>query len=125
MPPLETCGRHQKVVYWAASGNYDVNGEPIVIDPVQLVVRWELREEEVLDSKGNTVLVEGNFVTDQDIIKGSVLWLGALADLPGTGSDITDFKRIVAFSKIPGLKARQFRRKAFFVFYSDEMPTVR
>lgn len=114
----ETTSRHQKAVLWAANG-FDDYGEPKVDAAVEIDVRWEEKLQEAVDPNGNTVAVDAVAVVNQDIVVGSIMWLGKKDDL---ATPPVDLKQVMAFNKIPDVKGRVFRRTVDLVRYSNELP---
>ena len=120
MPAIETSDLHQKAVLWTTSG-FDDYGDPTIGSPVELNVRWETGQKESLDSQGNTIALDSIAVVDQAVAVGSVMWLGALADVP---SPATDLRSVVGYSEIPDLKNREFRRTVSLMKLSNELPAT-
>jgi len=121
MPSLASSGRHQKAVLWAATGNFDNEGDALISSPVEITVRWEEVLEEAVDPNGNTVAVDAKITVDRVITVGSILWLGELIDLP---SPPTELKQVIGRNHIPGIKSRQTYRSLMLMRYSDTLPTI-
>lgn len=117
---LETSDRNQKAVYWAASGT-DMFGNRTVSSPIELKVRWESKTQEITNSGSEIVASDAFVVVDRDIEEGSILWLGKLSSVP---SPVTNLKKVVAFSSIPDVKGKNFRRVAYLAKHGDSLPTV-
>src|SRR5438105_1409755 len=64
-------------------GTNDAYGQPTLGPPIELSVRWNDKQTEMLDAKGNTIAVDATVVVDRFIPVGSAMWLGRLTDLPG------------------------------------------
>lgn len=123
-PALESDCREQTALYWAVNG-FDNYGNPKVDSRVELSVRWEEVDTETLDALGNTVRVDASVVVDRDIAPGSVMWLGAIADIAGTAeSPGVDLRTVVSFKKTPDIKGREFRRVVLLGRLSDTLPTL-
>ncbi len=120
---LENSSRHQKAVLWAASAANGVHdyGVPKVSAKVQILVRWEERRQEAVDPDGNTIAVDIVAVVDQDIVIGSILWLG---DIDDVATPPVDLKQVVTFSKPPDIKSRNFRRVVGLIRHSNKLPTL-
>ncbi len=56
--------------------------EPLVAAPIQIPVRWEEGQHEIADAMGNLLTVDVLMASNQDIPLNSILWEGALSDLP-------------------------------------------
>jgi len=125
MPALQTRNRRQKAVYWAANSN-DKFGEVKVDAAIEIKVRWEKDHNEVLDPKGASIVTEATVVVDREIIIGSILWLGALADLPALVADYEDLKQAIVYNETPDIKniARKTRRTVKLMKYSNQLPAL-
>jgi len=113
---LETSSRLQKAVYWEASG-VDNHGCPKLKAPIEVDVRWEQVARTVLhddsfnlSNPGKMVAIVAEVIVDRKMPQGSVLWLGELADLVGTGSSIQDLCEVCFYEEVPDLKGRNIRR---------------
>lgn len=120
MPAQETTSRHQKAVLWVANG-FDDYGEPKVDAAVEIDVRWEERLQEAVDSNGNTIAVDAVVVVNQDVIVGSIMWLGEKEDL---ATPPVSLKQVMTFNKIPDIKGRNFRRTVGLIRYSNKLPAL-
>ncbi len=112
--------RFQKAVLWVFAG-YDGHGDVTVSAATEIDVRWEERRREVLDANGNSIAIDATVVVGQEIAVGSVLWLGALADV---ASPPVNLKQVVVYDSIPDVKGQEFRRTVGLVKYSDSLPTI-
>ena len=123
MVDMEVRDLHQDAVYWAPSGtgNY---GKATLAAGIALKVRWEKKNEEILDSFGKTIGTEATVVVDRDLLVGGILWEGKIADLPVDVTTTTDLKKIVSYKKIPDVKNRAARRVARLIKHSDKLPTL-
>ena len=124
MPQPETSGRLQKAVLWERDG-VDDYGQPTVGEGEELDVRWEFKEEDVLDPRGNPIRVDANAVVSQRIPVGSNMWLGSLNDWPGTGTPEPDDELmvVVAYQEVPDVRNRVSRRKVYLKRHRDALPT--
>lgn len=113
---------NQKAVYWANPINDGFGG--ITYDsPVEVSVRWTVKQERFLASEGSplvdnvleellsrvVVLAESDFE-----LKGKMK-LGLLIDLDSDQLPDNDSMTIMGFEKIPTIKADQFLRKVYLV----------
>jgi hypothetical protein len=123
MPALETEGRLQKAVYWAKTG-HSADGEATIAAPVELEVRWNNKQRVAINAQGTPVAVDAVVVVAQEIIVGSTMWLGELADWYGTGSagDDSGVMEVLTYNETPDLKKRNYRRTVGLVFYKDTLP---
>lgn len=123
MPRPENSSRYQKAVLWAAgvANGVDDYGEQKVSAAAELDVRWEERRQEALDPNGETIAVDAVAVVDQDIVVGSIMWLG---DIDDVATPPVDLKQVVAFNKIPDVKGGRFRQTVGLIRFSNKLPTL-
>lgn len=74
------------------------------------------------NTQGNDVQIDATVVSAQDIPEGSLLWLGSLTDISGTGTgtDTTpdnNIMEVVSFDVTKDLKNRHTRREAMLARY--------
>lgn len=120
MPPIETSHRRQRAILWEPSG-YGRAGEIKLTDPIEIDIRWEDTQVEVVDDAGSTILTDAVAYVNQDIALNSILWIGELSELP---TSPTDLKRVIRVQKIPDLKNRFIQRTLYLIKHSDALPTV-
>tara|TARA_R110002020_G_scaffold376130_3_gene587299 strand:+ start:23134 stop:23505 length:372 start_codon:yes stop_codon:yes gene_type:complete len=114
--------RTDKAVLWAWDGtSVDDDGEPRLEAAAEITVRWEQRTEELVRPDGSTVAIDSNVVVAQDVTEGSIMWLGALADV-----DVppTDLRQVVAFNKTKNFDGSQTRRTLKLMKYGDLLPDL-
>lgn len=125
MPAFETMDRYQKALLWSRVG-YDQHSQPVVATglPVELNVRWQDSKRQSLDAQGNTIAVDATAVLDRVILNGSIMWLGALNDLPGTAyTPETDLMEVSYCKKVPDLKNRFQRYEVGLIRYKNSLPS--
>lgn len=132
MPAFETMDRHQKVLYWEFDRTNAVN-EPVFAEPVQLTVRWVLKDSESRDAQGNTVASSVSVVADRYIVIGSLMWLApeqgrrsktALEQWYGESGSATDDEflyEVVASPVTPSIKGEFTRYACSLAFYKREL----
>ena len=123
MPPQETDFRTTKVIYWAKSGDDDY-GEPTVSTGIELEVRIEEGNAEILDPGGNSIGTDLSLILKQDVLVNSIIWIGTEDDLPDDLTTLTDLYTIVGFIKVPDVKGIDYYREAQLKRHSDTLPTV-
>lgn len=126
MPPPETAHRHQTALYWALAG-VDGYNQPKVSAPVELLVRWETGRREALDPEGNKIGVEALVVVDREVLIGSAMWLGTLAEwYTGTGSGGQDDEvmQVVTYNQASDVKNRNVRREVGLNKFMDARPEI-
>lgn len=120
MPSEWRAARKQKAVYWAAS-NTDDYSAPLLAAPIELLVRWVESQQEGMDPQGNPVGNTITVVVDREIAIGSIMWLGAEADLPGSP---TNLKQVIGRSRTPDVKGRSIYWDLALAKYSNSLPTL-
>lgn len=120
MPPIERPKRRQAVVYWQYFG-INADGEPTVYDPVELDVRWEQNRREAVDAKGNPIAVDVSLVTGEELVERSIVWKGALADLP---AEPTGLYEVSSTGVMPDIKERHTLYTARLKKHSDSLPEI-
>lgn len=123
MPAPEHSHRTQTALLWAVIG-VDAHNEPVVGLPDEIQVRWENARVQMASADGTVVTVDATAVVGRDVNEGSLMRLGDLEDWNGTGSNDDDngLMQVVAFSKVPDVKGRNFRRVVGMIRFRDEVP---
>ena len=73
--------RNQKAVYWDGSAQVDGYGTPIYQTPVEIDVRWEIKNELYVDRHGNEKTSQAIAYPDTELKLNGYLYLGELGDL--------------------------------------------
>lgn len=120
MPALETLSRCQKAVVWDAD-EPDSYGRMGVGTAREITVRWVEHRRQGTDAQGNTISYDATVITNERIEVGSAMWLGKLADLPASPTDVF---RVVAYDETPDIKARNTSRQVSLVRLRDGLPTT-
>ena len=121
MPSMEVSDLHQYAVLWADSDTFGNFGRRELSAGVEIKIRWQQKQGEVFDSKGNIVAYDSLAVVDRNIPVGSILWLGKLADIP---NPVTNLRKVIAYSETPDVKNRIARRTIKMSRSSDELPDL-
>lgn len=123
MPAPEHDNRRQKAVLWTRKG-VNRQGQLKLNSPAEIIVRWKWVRREIVDRQGNTVAIDAEVVTVQDIPVGSVLWLGKLTDLPDDGLPTEDVMQVITAPTTPDIKGRFKMRTLMLMRMKDTMPEV-
>ncbi len=110
MPNFLTAFHRQKATYWA-TGTSDGFGGHTFTAPISLDVRWEEKNELVINDKGETVVSRARVFVDRDLDLEGYLFLGV-----STGADprvVDDTYRILEIRKTPSLDGTTFERKVY------------
>jgi hypothetical protein len=116
--------RRQVAVYWAPGPDDDFGNETYAA-PVELLVRWTDRNEEIVNGRGETKFTKSEVYVGQDVELDGVLWLSSKTKGYTAGEAIDElddedepFKNenasaIQRFDKTPTMKADDFLRVAY------------
>jgi hypothetical protein len=110
-----TWALNQICVYWKRLAP-DGHGGYLWEDPVELVCRWEIKQELISDAQGRQITSNAKILLNQDVVVGDFLYLGDLDDItsssgsPGSMDQAYEVKR---FDKIPDIPAEEFTRWAW------------
>lgn len=101
---------HQTLVYWRRTGGTATS--PMHAQPVEIKCRWEDANTEVIEPRGRTVISNSHIYTAVDMVEGSWVFLGTLAQwrqLPGYPK-LPDFnqggRELTRSMRTPDIKAR-------------------
>lgn len=113
----------QKAVYWAPieDGNFEYQaafddfGNKRQSEPIELDVRWEDIQEEVVNAAGSTVMVSNKVMVSADVKLGGYLMFGTLDDVDDRDNPLGNALtyEIMKFEKIPNIRASEFLRVAY------------
>ncbi|MFA5056509.1 MAG: hypothetical protein WC485_00210 [Opitutaceae bacterium] len=120
MASLERQFRHQSAVLWESAGTDDY-GNPTVLEPVELFVRWNRLMHNVADARGRVVDLDALVVVDREIPIDSIMWLGRMDEMP---AQPTNLKRVVDYTETPDIKGRNIYRTVGLKNYSNALPAL-
>lgn len=121
MPAQELSHRLQPAVLWLRNSlRSDAYGQPIIIAPVDIMVRWNDTYNEIRTPLGATVTIEADLVVDRDIPVGSLLWKGRMVDLVNIQDPIPNIMQVYSFKGVPDVKARNTYRTCQLMRYKDQ-----
>lgn len=102
----------QTAVLWVAEAPDDF-GKPTYATPVAIDCRWTVKNVEFIGANNERELSRAVVVVDRDITLGSMLFLGAIADLTDENNPIENDGawEVRQFGSTPDLKAKKFYRK--------------
>lgn len=125
MPQLEEMDRHQDALYWEATGT-DSYGQPTHGAVQCLKVRWENGRRLASDANGNPIAIDATVATGpKTVLAGSLMWLGKLADTPGTSeTPESDLMIVVGFDSATDIKGRATRREALLQRYKNTLDST-
>lgn len=105
--------RKQTCVYWAPTGGYNRNNDPILSAPVQMTCRWVDVHELFMDQDDKQVVSNAKVYTELDVQPQGYLKLGLLDDLDSeTAFENEGVFRIKKFEKLPNFKNTEYLRTA-------------
>lgn len=127
MPNVTTANRYQDAVVWPLKA-YDGNGGPILDVAVPCRVRWKWGYSEMLDAKGNTVVVDALVAVNLDVPVDSVIWKGSINDLTGTAGPnlqtVEGLCQVKGFKHTSDTRGRFKRRTVGVVRFRGPLPSV-
>ena len=121
MGRLITSSRKQKAVLMEKTG-VDRYGNPICSTGTEITVRWEERQEQIVEPNGEVIQMVALAIVNQDIPEGSVMWLGQLANF---ASPYTNLLQVFKSTSIPDLRrGTTFRRTVMLTRFKNQLPTI-
>lgn len=123
MPALATKHRYQTALHWARTGPL-VNGEPVrLAPPEEIKVRWNQTRREVRSPENNTIALDAQVVTGEQLAEGSLVWLGSEDDWQGAGITAGfDVHQVETTKRVPSLKNRFISYEHGLKRFRDYLP---
>jgi hypothetical protein len=129
MPAQELAFRRQRAILWplltpASAGRQKFN-EPLKGDPVELSVRWDDQQKEILGSNGTPVRVDAVVIVDRRIAIDSLMVKGTLSEWLGTGSATAQdptVMQVIVFNEVPDIKNRVSYREVGLIRFRSSLP---
>lgn len=122
MPPLEHMDLREYAVLWEIA-RYDGNGQPLLVAPVEIRVRWEEGQTDMLDDMGQQIKVDGVLAVARDIVMDSLVWEGNLSDLNGSPPP-TNLYQVQFRVRAKDLKQRVTRYEFALKRFRDSLPDL-
>lgn len=128
MPPPEEMYLQQRALLWEFV-RYDSHSEPVVDRPVEIWVRWNNTQSDMMDANGNKVTVDATVKSSREIAVDSIMWEGGFDDIAGTGtgsdqvpeSDLMQVKMVQESKDLRGIvTGRQYG----LMFFRNTMPEI-
>lgn len=112
------------------------DGEPLIGDPEELIVRWENKHLEIKDAQGLPLTLDAQVHVPKKIKVNSIMWLAADTDCCetaleqwyGTGSGMSDYSdetelmTVVQYDETPDIRNRVARRTVGLMRYKGTLP---
>lgn len=104
----------QAAVYWSTPVNDGYGGRTFAA-AVEIVCRWEQRQELFIDAAGQEKTSKAIVYLSQDVDLGGYLYLGTLASLGASPvpNTVAAAFEIRGFGKIPNIRATEYERKVW------------
>lgn len=119
----EDSHRTDWAVLWEATGIDDYGNPTISSTPVDVAVRWETTKRRGGDPNSDAAATDIKAVVGRTVPLGSAMWIGRIADLPGTAElPESDVMRVVDYTEVPDVKGRYLRRQVTLVKAGDALP---
>ena len=117
MPAIEVADLKQTAVLWMAdlSSNAGDDGNQRILSPIEIKVRWEA-------TKGEGDRRKARVVVDREITKGSVLWLGKVANLPTSPEKPKDLMQVTTYDVVPDVNNHKQRKFVDLVLLGSQLP---
>ncbi len=106
---LLTRNLRQTATLWVFNG-VDNFGDPSFATPTQVVVRWEDRTVEFIDSRGEKTVSKSVVYLSQDVTSGDFMVLGSNATSDPTG--VVGAFEVRDFRKTPAMNGVDMERRA-------------
>lgn len=125
MPHISRRNHNQTALLWESLSN-DWQGEPEVDNPVVIRCRWEDRKSQAVNADGLLVGLDATVFVSRDIPIDSLMKLGELSDLTGTGFTETDVDifQVKTVTKVPSLNNRANTRRLGLVRFRGSLPAT-
>ena len=128
MVSIITAGLRQNAVLFAEGTTFDDYGQLNVNRPgIDIKVRWEARRGDTVDSNSNTVAYDAVVAVDRVINPGSIMWLGRISDLTGTGTSqipTDNIYQVITYEEVPDIRGSNPYREVKLMRFGDTMPTA-
>lgn len=125
MPQLEHMDFHTKAILWVIA-KHDKSGKPLLSPPVQICCRWEEKQTQMVNEKGEDILVDVVLATNRDIVTGSLLWEGSTECLALETNSIpeSNIYELIVRDRGYDLKGRVTRYEFGLKRYTDTLPAL-
>lgn len=125
MPHPSLRSMHQTAVLWEKTGD-DYEGEPKVSLPVVVKCRWEDRKSQMVNTEGVVIGLDASVKVARDIPIDSLMRLGDLSSITGTGftddPDDVDVYQVKTMNRVPSLNNRARTRRYGLVRFRGALP---
>ena len=121
MPSIESVVlrfTNQILVYWQRNDT-GLYGQANYFDPVEIAVRWEDIQKEIVTADGRKVMSKGYLLLASPVTVGSLVWLGQLTDwmalptYPAIPTQNQGSREVMLVKSTPDLKAQGFVNEAW------------
>ena len=123
MPALEVTDLHDTAVLWAKTGS-DWQGDEKLASPVEIACNWEDTDTQGVSPEGVTIGYSASVIVKQSVPMDSLMMLGTLTDLAGTGFDADNPRvmQVKSIRSLEDLKGRIPFRSLRLVRYRGTLP---
>lgn len=130
MPPIEHMDMTETAVLWTKTGETRYS-DPLVASPQEVAARWEKTARDAAGPNGSTLTLDASVALKVNVPDGSILYLGQLSDLTGTGTGTGDYPAdgtplyvVVTRDEAYDLKGRVVRHEYGLQRYRGTLPGV-
>lgn len=125
--PLEYMDLTERAILWIVS-RIDREGFPLVASPVEICVRWEEGQQEMLRPDGEKDVTDVTIATNRNIPLGSIIWEGSEEDLEdAVGTSLipeSDVYEVVTRNRGKDILGTVTRYEFGIKRYKDTLPRV-
>lgn len=124
MPALEYSDLRQWAVVWFWTGQQNRHGQQTIHQPIQIPVRWNFDDAQVLDSFGNTIGRNGDVVAAIDIPDLSMIWYAGNYKLTTLPTTFTELAQLFRTGSTGDIKQRNIRYEYKSMRWGDTLPPL-
>lgn len=126
MPPLEEMDLDETALLFAWSGTGRNGRAQVTDDAVEMAVRWVETNGRLMNKDGTETSFDAEVACKVVARIGSVMWLGSLADVPGTSDPpvpTSDLFQVVSVDRAKSIDVKHTRREYKLVRLAGTLPT--
>lgn len=104
---VETTELNAYAVIWPFTGRSTSDGSEVLDSPREIRVREERNRRNSVAADATRKTVDATLYVAEEVVLGSQVWIGRLADLP---DPLVDLLVVVGYDRVPDLKNNKVRR---------------
>lgn len=122
MTSVEKVYIKRKAVLWVATGKNRTN-ENTYSAGTSITLEWPQGFIQSQNPVETNETRSDEIIANQDLVIGSLVWLGALKDMPALAS-LTDLRQVISRTVTPDIKNRKTRYSFGLTYYGNTHPGV-